>query len=120
MRTFPASVPALPAAIPETCVACDECTGSKGRLRFLQVSPRGGNARATITFLVVNAVWPFGKPAGIANDAGEKNGCDWSSPSSRIAIFIPAPASTPGAAQNEVRPDHRHAAVELPRKVVLG
>ena len=120
MRTFPASVPALPAAIPETCVACDECTGSNGRLRFLQVSPGGGNARATITFLVVYAVCPFGKPAGIANAAGEKKGCDWSSPSSRIAIFIPAPASTPGAGQNEFAPIIATLRSSSPRNVVLG
>jgi hypothetical protein len=40
----------------------------------------------------VKAVFPFGKPAGIENPAGLKNGWAWSTPSSMIPILIPWPA----------------------------
>ena len=53
-----------PAAMPATCVACWELTGSNGVLAYFQVSPGGVNARATMTFGVVNRVFPLGKPAG--------------------------------------------------------
>ncbi len=65
MRSPFASVFASPAAMPATWVAWPEYFGSNGRLAFLQVAPGGGNDRATITFAVVNAVCPFGKPGGI-------------------------------------------------------
>ena len=59
------AVPLLPAAIPATCVACSESSGSNGSAAYFQVVLAGGNARATITFAVVNARFPFGYPAGI-------------------------------------------------------
>ena len=55
---------ALPAAMPATCVPCADCRVERLPAYF-QVAPGGGKARATITFAVVNAVCPFGKPAGI-------------------------------------------------------
>ena len=60
-----ASVFAFPAAIPATCVPCEESSGSNGFEACFQAGRAGGNARATITFAVVYAVWPFGKPGGI-------------------------------------------------------
>ena len=65
MRAPSASVFALPAAIPATCVPWEECSGSNGLAACFQTGRAGGNARATITFAVVYAVWPLGKPAGI-------------------------------------------------------
>ena len=56
---------ALPAAIPATCVPWKECSVSNGFEAFFQAGRGGGNARATITFAVVYAVCPFGKPGGI-------------------------------------------------------
>jgi hypothetical protein len=53
MTRPPARVPALPAAIPATWVACSEKTVSNGLPAFRHVAPGGGNARATITFAVV-------------------------------------------------------------------
>src|SRR5215468_1608157 len=87
-----ALVPLSPAAIPATCVPCSDSFGSKGSLAYRQFAPGGGKARATITFAVVYAALPFGKPAGIVKPAGEKNGCVWSTPSSMIPILIPWPA----------------------------
>src|SRR6266480_7762949 len=78
-----------PAAIPATCVACSELTGSNGREAYFQDSPGGGNARATITFAVVKALFPLGKPLGIVKPAGLKKACAWSTPSSMIPILIP-------------------------------
>jgi hypothetical protein len=57
----------------------------------LQRVEGGAKALATITFLVVKAAFPRGKPAGIVYPAGAKKGCVWSTPSSRTAIFIPSP-----------------------------
>ena len=65
MREPSAWVFALPAAIPATCVPCEECSGSKGFDACRQAGRGGGKARATITFAVVKAVWPLGYPAGI-------------------------------------------------------
>jgi hypothetical protein len=65
MRLPSAGVFALPAAIPATCVPCEECTGSNGLDACFHVGRAGGKARATITFAFVNAVWPLGYPAGI-------------------------------------------------------
>jgi len=59
-----ATVLLSPAAIPATWVACSEYSGSNGRLAYFQVVDGDGKARATITFGVVNAVFPLGKPAG--------------------------------------------------------
>src|SRR5712691_13044924 len=87
-----AFVPWSPAAIPATCVACSEFTGSKGRFAYFHFGFAGANARATITFAVVNEVFPFGKPAGIVYPVGSKNGWVWSTPSSMIPIFMPWPA----------------------------
>ena len=53
MRTPSASVFALPAAIPATCVPCEESSGSNGFDACFHVGRAGGNARATITFAVV-------------------------------------------------------------------
>ena len=92
MRPLSVSVSALPAAIPATWVAWPECSGSNGFDACRQVAPGGGNDRATITFAVVYAVWPFGKPSGISYPDGSKNWCRWSTPSSMIPIFVPAPA----------------------------
>ncbi len=49
-------------------------------------------ALATITFALVKARWPFGKPRGIRYPRARKNGCVRSSPSSMIPIFTPFPA----------------------------
>ena len=49
-----------PAAIPATFVACSEFVGSNGVLAYFQWFDAGENAFATITFGVVNAVFPFG------------------------------------------------------------
>jgi len=46
-------------------VACSDCSGSKGVFAYFQVFVGGENARAAITFAVVNAVFPLGKPGGI-------------------------------------------------------
>src|SRR3954453_14292203 len=86
-----AVVLALPAAMPATCVAWPDCTGSKGLRAYFQLVLAGANARATITFAVVKAICPLGKPGGIVYPAGAKYGCVWSTPSSRIAILTPAP-----------------------------
>src|SRR5580765_8006441 len=97
-ETFTGPVPSFavtllsPAAIPATCVPCSDRCGSKGTCAYFQFAPGGGNTRATITFAVVYAVFPFGKPAGMVKPAGEKNGCAWSTPSSMIPILIPWPA----------------------------
>ena len=48
-----AGVPALPAAIPATWVACSDWSGSNGLRAYFHVVPAGANARATITFAVV-------------------------------------------------------------------
>ena len=53
MRTPWASVFALPAAMPATCVPCEDSSGSNGFDAFFQAGLAGGNARATITFAVV-------------------------------------------------------------------
>src|SRR6185503_9707664 len=87
-----ALVPLSPAAIPATCVLCSLFSGSNGRLAYFHFGEGGANARATITFAVVNVVSPFGYPAGIVKPAGERNGCVWSTPSSMTPIFIPWPA----------------------------
>src|SRR5919199_5564932 len=87
-----ATVLLLPAAMPPTCVPCSDSRGSNGRFAFSYVVFGGGNARATITFGVVKRVSPFGNPAGYEYPAGLKKGCDWSTPSSTIAIFVPCPA----------------------------
>ena len=60
-----ASVFASPAAMPATCVAWPESSGSNGRFAYFHAAPGGGNARATITFVVVNGSCPFGKPSGM-------------------------------------------------------
>jgi hypothetical protein len=60
MRAPSAGVFGLPAAIPATCVPWDECSGSKGFEACFHCGRAGGNARATITFAVAYAVWPFG------------------------------------------------------------
>ena len=44
----------------------DEFCGSNGDAAYFDVGRAGVNTRATITFAVVNCVWPFGKPGGIA------------------------------------------------------
>ena len=84
-----AFVPWSPAAMPATCVPCSLNSGSNGRSAYFHCGEGGANARATITFDVVNATLPFGKPAGIVKPTGEKNGCVWSTPSSMIPIFMP-------------------------------
>ena len=48
-----AVVPASPAAIPATCVACSDWIGSKGLRAYFHVAPAGAKARATITLAVV-------------------------------------------------------------------
>jgi hypothetical protein len=55
----------LPAAIPATCVAWSELSGSKARLAYFHFGVRGAKARATITFALVRLFWPLGKPRGI-------------------------------------------------------
>ena len=50
---LPVEVPAFPAAMPATCVACPDSTGSNGLPAYFQVVPAGAKARATITFAVV-------------------------------------------------------------------
>jgi hypothetical protein len=62
----PADVFALPAAIPATWVAWLDCSASKGFVALRHFGDAGANARAAITFGVVNAVLPRGKPAGYA------------------------------------------------------
>ena len=57
-----------------------------------------------MTLLVVNFVFPLGKPGGMLNPAGEKNGWVWLTPSSMIPIFIPLPAV-------QVRPPQRVAPI---------
>jgi hypothetical protein len=49
-----------PAAIPATCVACPDSSGSNGFDAFFHVGRGGANARATMTFAVVYEAWPFG------------------------------------------------------------
>src|SRR5918992_5999624 len=89
-----ASVPALPAATPATCVPWNDTLGSTARrLRASVFAPT--NERATITFGVVHFVPPFGNPAGYWSPAGEKNRLVWSTPSSTMAILIPSPDPPP-------------------------
>ena len=59
-----------PAAIPATWVAWKENAGSNGLLAYFQCVEGEGNARATMTFGVVNAVSPFGNPAGYEKPDG--------------------------------------------------
>jgi hypothetical protein len=92
IRLPSASVFAFPAAIPATWVPWLDCSGSNGFPACGQVAPGGGKARATITFAVVYAACPFGKPAGMVYPAASKNRWVWSTPSSMIPILIPAPA----------------------------
>ena len=99
-----AIVPWSPAAIPATCVAWKENCGSNGVLPYFHVSLAGANARATITFGVVKAVFPLGKPAGYAKPVGSKYGCVWSIPSSMIPIFMPCPAVASVGPQMVVAP----------------
>ncbi len=61
--------------------------------------PGPGKDLATITFGVVNFVFPFGKPAGYEKPFGLKNGFVWSIPSSTTPILIPCP-KPPVFAQN--------------------
>src|ERR1051325_698844 len=89
---FGAFVPWSPAAIPATCVPCTELTGADGSFASLLLGLAGGNERATITFALVYAAFPLGKPVGIGYPAGEKNVCRQSIPSSTIPILIPWPA----------------------------
>src|SRR5919109_5652777 len=56
-------VPERPAAMPATCVAWNEARGSTGS-RARRPAPRTVKLRATITFGVVYAVRPLGKPGG--------------------------------------------------------
>src|SRR3954454_17549113 len=88
---FVASVSWSPAAMPETCVAWSEFTGSNGVRAYLYVFAAGANARATITFGVVYAVLPFGNPAGYEKPVGVKKACVWSRPSSITPILMPWP-----------------------------
>src|SRR4029450_8431909 len=63
-----------------------------------------------MTFAVVNAVFPLGKPGGIAYVLGLKNGGAWSTPSSMIPILIPLPAvlkSDPHICGAPIRPGLR-------------
>ncbi len=67
MTWFPATLAIVswsPAAMPATFVAWSEYSGSNGVFAYFHVGSAGANARATITFGVVYAVLPFGKPAG--------------------------------------------------------
>src|SRR3954451_10216367 len=88
---FVASVSWSPAAMPATWVAWSELTGSNGVRAYLYVFAAGANARATITFGVVYAVLPFGKPVGYERPVGVKKTCVWSRPSSITPILIPWP-----------------------------
>ena len=83
-------MPESPAAIPATCVPWNDEFGS---VTSLPGAPEFGPGKtfATITFGVVDAVSPFGKPAGYEKPAGLKNGFVWSRPSSTMAILIPVP-----------------------------
>ena len=71
------------------------------------VEPGAGNERATITFGVVNAAFPFGKPGGYAKPVGSKNGCRWSMPWSMIPILMPLPAVLRVGPHREVAPISR-------------
>ena len=73
VRPPEALVPALPAAIPATCVPCPDSSGSKASLAERVLAVGGANARATITFAFVYWSWPFGKPPGIVYPPGAKN-----------------------------------------------
>jgi hypothetical protein len=78
--------------MPATFVAWSESIGSNGVFAYFHAGCAGANARATITFGVVYAVFPFGKPGGYAKLAPLKKTCDWSRPSSMIPILMPWPA----------------------------
>jgi hypothetical protein len=56
----------LPAAMPATCVPCDELSPSNASGAVGALAPGGGNALATMTFAFVYRTCPFGKPEGIA------------------------------------------------------
>src|SRR6476646_324404 len=73
-------------------VAWSEFSGSNGVFAYFHAGLSGANAFATITFGVVNCVFPFGKPAGYAKPDGEKKTWLWSRPSSMIPILTPSPA----------------------------
>ena len=98
--------------MPATWVACSDCSGSNGVFPYFQVFVGGENARAAITFGVVNWASPFGKPAGIVYPAGLKKGCAWSTPSSTIPILTPFPAVLKSAAPHLRRADQLRAPVE--------
>ncbi len=50
--------------MPATFVAWSDSSGSNGVLAYFHCGSAGANARAAMTFGVVYAVFPFGKPAG--------------------------------------------------------
>ncbi len=93
---------ASPAAMPETCVPWNDAERSSGSWPP-GPEPGPGKARATITFGVVYAVLPFGKPGGYEKPLGLKNGFVWSIPSSTTPILIPAPLA-PVACSSWVAP----------------
>ncbi len=84
------AVPAVPAAIPATCVPWKLARGSTAR-RPRRPAPGPGNERAAITFGLVHRLPPFGKPAGYWRPFGAKNGLAGSTPSSTTPILIPVP-----------------------------
>jgi hypothetical protein len=65
---------------------------SKGVFAYFHFGLRGANARATITFALVYAFCPFGKPRGMRYPLARKYGWVLSRPSSMIPIFTPFPA----------------------------
>src|SRR5438874_8177202 len=80
---------------------------TNGSVSTGSVEPGAGNERATITFAVVYAAFPFGKPGGYEKPVGSKNGCRWSMPWSMIPIFIPSPAVPRVGPQSVVAPISR-------------
>jgi hypothetical protein len=85
-----AHVPASPAAMPATCVPWNDALRSSASLPAAPL-PGPGNARATITFPLVNCAAPCGNPAGAVKPFPERNGFELSTPSSTIPIFTPSP-----------------------------
>ena len=111
-------MPASPAAIPATWVPWNEALRSSGSRPALP-DPGPGYERATITFGVVYATWPRGKPAGKVYPAGSRKVLVWSIPSSTTAIFTPWPVS-PVELENAVAPISAGLSSRLSVNRVLG
>ena len=113
---------ASPAAMPATCVpwSSTSLTPTNGSVSSDPVAPGREKTRATITFGVVYAVFPFGNSGGYEKPAGAKKGCVWSMPWSMMPIFMPFPAVCRSGPQSCVAPMSFGVRSSVGRYVTLG